>query len=376
MTRSLLLSLLVAGCATVPKPPELEAFERLKALPAVPAAQKRSPDLVSASDGLYLLAKKEWQGKDLDESRRDSLLGAIKLKLAMALAEQDQAKARIAAATAETAKVDEEYARLAKDLGALNEQIALMVKLGEARSAAAHDKAKLSQQLSEEQQRAAARDKVAAAELAIKTADIVDAANNAKTEYASASDSLQRAQGELKDGKWSAAQASAEMAKSKAEQAALISKPIFERSEQHRSDKTRDEQLGRDAAAINGITVRLERRGEVQRLVLPLSGLFAKKSTVLVSGKDDVIDAVAKLMKKYPSYPIHVVGHVARVGKAGELFALSQARAQAVSTALVNHGIEDRRLKVTGMGADEPLSDGKGAAKELNNRVEIIFIYQ
>ncbi len=162
-----------AGCASAPKPPELEAFERIKAMPTVTAAQKRAPDLVVDSEKLYEKAKKEWQGKDLEESRRDALMGAIKLKNAMALAEQDTAKGRMVQYDREQAKSDEEYGRLAKELTALNEQIALMQKLHEARSSAASDKAKLAQQLSEEQQKANARDKVAAAELAIKTADIV-----------------------------------------------------------------------------------------------------------------------------------------------------------------------------------------------------------
>ncbi len=366
----------LAGCATAPKPPELEAFERIKSTPTVAQAAKKSPDLVADSDRLYDKARKEWQDKDLEESRRDALMGAIKLKTALALAEQDQSRARSAAAGSDLAKVEEEYGRLAKELTALNEQIALMQKLGEARSSAASDKARLAQQLSEEQQKAAARDKVAAAELAIKTADIVDAASNAKTEYASAKDQLERAQTELKQGNWSAAATSAEMAKSKADQAAALSKPIYERTEQNKSDKTRDEALGRDAASIPSVTVRLERRGDVQRLVLPLKGLFAKKTTTLSFGNEAVLDAVAQLAKKYPTYPIHIIGHVARGGRPAELIALSQARAQSVSSALVSRGVQDARLKVSGMGADEPITDSKGAAKDLNNRVEVIFIYQ
>jgi outer membrane protein OmpA-like peptidoglycan-associated protein len=373
--RPFILSLLVCGCAAAPKPPELEAFEKIKTLPMVTAAQKRSPDLVVDSEKLYEKARKEWQGKDLEESRRDALMGAIKLKHAIALAEQDSARARIAAAGSETAKSDEEYGRLAKELAALNEQITLMHKLAEARSSAASDKAKLAQQLTEEQQKALARDKVSAAELALKMADIVDAANNARTEYASAKDQLERALTELKQGNWQAAATSGELAKSKAEQAALISKPTHEKNEQSRTDKTRDEALGRDAAAIPGITVRLERRGDMQRLVLPLRSLFVKKSTVL-SGSDAVLDAVAQLCKKYPAYPMLVIGHVARGGRATELIALSQARAQSVSSALVSRGVEDRRMKVSGMGADEPISDGRGAAKDINNRIEVIFIYQ
>ncbi len=345
------LPVLAFGCATVPKPPELEALEHLRAAPEIASVQKHSPDLVSSSDKLYAQSTKEWQSKDIEESRRDALMGAVKLKTAMALAEQDQSRARIAASDKELAKSEEEYGRLAKELTGLTEQIALMQKLTAVRQSA-----------SEEQQKTGARDKVAAAELAIKTADIVDAATHAKAEYASAKEMLSRAQVELKQGNWSAAQTTAEMAKGKAEQAAALAKPLY---------KTRDEALGRDAATISGIMVRLERRGDLQRLVLPLHGLFTKKRTTISTPKEELLDQVAALAKKYPTYPIHVIGHTAKGGRPAELIALSLARAQTVSDALVSRGVEDRRIKVSGQGANEPIGAGN-----VNNRIEIVFIYQ
>jgi outer membrane protein OmpA-like peptidoglycan-associated protein len=376
MSRLIIILGLLSGCAAAPKPPELEAFERIRSMREVGAAQKRAPELTNDSDKLYDKATEEWKSKDLEDSRRDALMGSIKLKTALALAEQDASRARSQVADREYAKSEEEYGRLAKELNALNESIALMEKLAAAQKSAATDKAKLSQQLSEQQQQAAARDKVAAAELAVKTADIVDAQNHAKAEYQGAKDLLDRAHTEMKQNNWGAAATSAELAKQKAEQAAIIAKPLYEKTEQNKSDKTRDEALGRDAAALSGITVRLERRGEVQRLVLPLRGMFSKKSTVMSPGQDPLLDQLAQLAKKYPTYPIHIVGHTAKGGRPAELIALSLARAQAVSTALTTRGVEDRRLKVSGQGADEPVADNRGAGKDLNNRVEVIFIYQ
>src|SRR5207249_3013559 len=114
--------------------------------------------------------------KDLEESRRDALLSSIKLKTALALAEQDQAKARITRADSDLAKSEAEYALLAKELATANEQIALLHKLGEARSSAATEKAKLAAQLSEAEARSVAQNKVTAAELSLRTADLVNAA--------------------------------------------------------------------------------------------------------------------------------------------------------------------------------------------------------
>lgn len=362
---------LSAACASAPKPPELEAFEKIRANPLYERAQQRSPDLVQRADELLARSTKEWEGKDLYESRRDALLGGILLKTAIAVVEQDLAAASMKTVDREWNKVEEEYGRLAKELSALQEQIALLEKLRDAKSQMAQKEARLA----EEQQRATARDKVAAAELALKAADVYDAKAHAAAEYAAASDLLARAQLELKQGNFGAASASGDLAKQKAEQAGLIAKPKFEATEAEKGDQARNEALARDAAAISGVTVRLERRGAVQRLVLPLYNLFARRSTAITPGRDGVLDAVAELLKKYPTYAVQVIGHTDNKGRHGELVALSQARAQSVYSGLLSRGVEGKRLTVSGMGPDEPVAPNKGAAREQNNRVEVIVTY-
>lgn len=371
------LSLVGSACSTLPKPPELEAFERIKANRNYQAALKRAPELVSASQELFAKSTEEWRSKDLEESRRDALMGSIKLKTALALVEQDQARAKITQVNAELGKSEEEYGRLAKELAGLNEAVALMQKLQEARSSAASEKQRLAAQLGEEQLRAAARDKVAAAELALKTAETVEAASYAKEEYSSASDALARAQTELKGSSWSAAQTSADIAKAKAEHAFATAKPKYEQAQQSSSNKARDEALARDASSLSGITVRIERRGDVQRLILPLRNLFTKRLTTLVFGHEAIMDQVAALLKKYPTYPAMVIGHTDSKGKHDELVALSLARAQSVYAALVSRGIDAKRLSVSGQGPDEKIADNKSASgRAQNNRVEIVFLYQ
>src|SRR5262249_13715108 len=158
-----------------------------------------------------------WQDNDLYEARRDALRGQIKLKKALAIVEQDQATKRIAAATADLAKAEDEYGRLAKELQALQEQVALYRRLQEEQKAregeqakmsaamadaekkAAAERDRLAQQLSAEQQKSAASEKVAAAELALKTADTVEAGRYAKAQYDIAAETLKRAQKEFGD---------------------------------------------------------------------------------------------------------------------------------------------------------------------------------
>jgi outer membrane protein OmpA-like peptidoglycan-associated protein len=375
--RRLILILLFVSCATPPKPRELDSFEKLRHDQYFEDAKRRAPGLVDDAEKLFAKSKEEWESNNLDDSRRDALMGSIKLKTALAMVEQDRSKSRFTASDNEYRKTEEEYGRAAKELAATNEQISLLEKLGAARASAAEEQKKLSQQLTEEQQRNKANDKVQAAQLALKTADTVDAATFAQAEYRAASDMLARATEEFKNKQWSAAETSAELARQKAEQAGTLAKPQYQQAEQTKANKTRDEQLGRDAASISGVTVRLERRGDVARLVLPLRDLFIKKSTTIGPNREAQLDQVATLLKKYPTYPVEIIGHTDSRGKHDELVALALSRAQSVMEALVSRGADTKRFLVSGKGPDEPLTDNKSAAgRAQNNRVEVVFLYQ
>jgi outer membrane protein OmpA-like peptidoglycan-associated protein len=380
---ALLAGAMTSACATPPRPRELDAYESLKKTSNTQEASKKAPDLVATSDRLGAKAREEWESNDLEESRRDALMAQIKLKTALALAEQDRLKAKIEKLSGEQAASEEEYAGVAKDLVSETEKLVLLQKYLDARKAADADKAKLSQQMTAgeaEQQRLsqqlATEQKIAAAQLSLRTAETVDAPKYASAEFRAATDMLVKAQAEQKDGAFAAAQASAEVAKKNADRSAELAKPQYEQAEQASQNKVRDEALAHDAAGIAGVSVRIERRGELQRLILAVSDLFTKKTTTVAPGHDDVLDGLAALIKKYPSYPVQVVGHTDSKGKATELVALSAARAQAVMTSLVARGVEARRLMPNGVGGDEPIADNKSSSgRAKNNRVEIVFLY-
>jgi len=364
----------VGACASAPKPRELEAFETIKNQQSMyAAAQKRSPQLVAESDALLKKAEDEWQSKDLEESRRDSLMGQTKLKTAYAFVEQDQARARADAADKRFRVTEDELGRVSKDLAQANETIALLHKVGENKATAE----KMAKQLSEEQKRTTAQQKLAAAELSLKGAEAVNAAQYAAVDYGSAKDMIERANIEMKRNDYVAAATSAELAKSKADQAQTAAKPQFDAAESGRDAKAKSLEISRDAAGLPGTTVRIDRKGEVQRLVLPYSKLFSGKVTVIKPGNDDALDALAALLKKYPALPVQVVGHTDNRGKRDSLLALSAARAQSIYNARVSRGVDAKRMTSNGMGGDEPVTDNKSAAgRATNNRVEVVLILQ
>jgi outer membrane protein OmpA-like peptidoglycan-associated protein len=365
----------LAACSTPPKPPELEAFEKLRADPGVMAAAQRSPDLVNGADRLLSRSTEEWQDNDLTQSRNSALLGQVKLRHALAVSQQAEAKRRMAAAESSAQVAQEEYARLQKELTAVNEQVALLRRLQET-----------NQQLSAEQQRGqeerlrgGAADRISAAELAVKTADTVHASNHAKVPYSVAVENLARARQEMSQGNFQAAQTSAEMAKIKADEAAGIAKPLYEKEAQAEENKARAEALARDAASIAGVVVRREARGSLQRLVIPLEAerLFPRRTTTIAAGKEAQLEPVANLLKKYPSYPVQIVGYTDNRGRTGEQLATSLARAESVFSALVVRGVDAKRMVVSGQGSAEPIADNRTATgRARNNRIEIIFLYQ
>src|SRR5262249_4033649 len=144
------------GCATPPRPRELDAYDVLKRSANVQEAAKRSPDLVATSDKLGTKATEEWQSNDLEESRRDALMAQIKLKTALALLEQEQLKKKIETMNSDQAKAEEEFGLASKELAHETESLTLLQKYLEARQAAEVEKQRLSQQMTSGQQKAKA----------------------------------------------------------------------------------------------------------------------------------------------------------------------------------------------------------------------------
>jgi len=385
MKRAILIIVVAAACGSAPpKPRELDTFESLRHTKEAESAARAQPELVKESDRLLGRSKGNWKDGELESSRRDALLGWIKLKQAIAIWEQADAKRRIEVADSDKARSDKEYARINKELTAVNEQIALLDKLTNAKTSAEkerlkaeQERAKLAADLASQQQKGDAQNRIAAAELALKTADTVDAKNYAKADYQAALDLIARANKELQSNNVSAASTSADMAKQKAEQATATAKPEYQKAAEANDRKARQEALGKDAAALAGVTVRMDKKGDVTRLVMIFGGAFKGKSTMITGGKESVLDGVAELLKKYPAFPMQIIGHTDSKGKTDANLVISNARAQAVYNALIQRGVDAKRFVVSGVGSSQPISDNKSAkGRAANNRVEMVFLYQ
>lgn len=108
-----------------------------------------------------------------------------------------------------------------------------------------------------------------------------------------------------------------------------------------------------------------------------LTETVAKEIRVLFdTNKSDVkpafnaeIEAVAKLMKEYPTAKVEVQGHTDSRGEAAANDTLSQDRANAVAAVLTNnYGIAADRVTAKGYGASQPIADNKTAEGQAQNR--------
>jgi len=124
------------------------------------------------------------------------------------------------------------------------------------------------------------------------------------------------------------------------------------------------QQLGSNATITN--------TGDQLIVTLPQDILFATDSAALSGGLRSDITALATSINNYPNTTINVIGHADNTGGATYNQDLSARRAQSVSSALINSGVNPGRIRSIGRGEDAPIASNltpEGRAQ--NRRVEI-----
>lgn len=125
------------------------------------------------------------------------------------------------------------------------------------------------------------------------------------------------------------------------------------------------------AALAELAAIREDSRG----LVITLSGsvLFASNEAVLLPQAQTRLDQVADVLLAHRGRNIIVEGHTDAQGSTSSNVALSQRRAEAVRSYLVQRGCQPDRIQSRGLGEDRPIADNNSAEGRANNRrVEII----
>lgn len=103
---------------------------------------------------------------------------------------------------------------------------------------------------------------------------------------------------------------------------------------------------------------------------------FEFDMATLKSNSDTELDKLRRLLAENPTLKIRIDGHTDNIGSPQYNKDLSQRRAKAVVTWLINHGITSERLSYRGYGQEVPLAsnDDEEEGRELNRRTEFVIL--
>jgi len=131
----------------------------------------------------------------------------------------------------------------------------------------------------------------------------------------------------------------------------------------------RQEQSMRQATQGTGIEV--QRHGNDLLLNMPSSITFATDSSNIQTAFQPTLNNVASVLTQYPNTMVEITGHTDNTGSDAHNFALSERRAEAVSSYLTSRGVS-QRIITTGKGETTPIASNNTAeGRAQNRRVEV-----
>lgn len=133
-----------------------------------------------------------------------------------------------------------------------------------------------------------------------------------------------------------------------------------------------EEDLRRDLANSQAT---ITNTGDSLVVTLPQDILFATDSTAVRSDLQRDLRTVAGNLLAYPDTTIQVIGHTDSDGDAAYNLDLSNRRAAAVGSVLIEAGVPPSRIRTIGRGEDAPVASNlTPEGKAQNRRVEIVIL--
>ena len=113
---------------------------------------------------------------------------------------------------------------------------------------------------------------------------------------------------------------------------------------------------------------------DVERLTFAMKNVqfnSARATLLTNSNSANILDEIAGLMKKYPTYSLSIAGHTDSIGDAASNQKLSENRAKTCYDYLTRKGISASRMNYVGYGETQPIADNiNKAGRKKNRRVE------
>ncbi len=164
----------------------------------------------------------------------------------------------------------------------------------------------------------------------------------------------------------------AENAKSAAANSRVVAETALNQRDQALSQRDQaNEETARVQAELDALKATPTPRG----LVLTLGDvMFDTGRSELKSGGARKIDQLAQFLVEHPERRVQIDGFTDSVGTDAYNEELSQRRADAVKSALVNRGVAPSRIGTEGYGKAYPVaSNSESGGRQLNRRVEVVI---
>ena len=115
---------------------------------------------------------------------------------------------------------------------------------------------------------------------------------------------------------------------------------------------------------------------KVKKFTGVIEGIFFEFGKDKIRKKSEPkLSTAVEVLKEFPDIRVEISGHTDDVGTREANLDLSQRRADAVKTWMVEHGIDASRITTRGAGPDEPLeSNEKEAGRAKNRRIEFKIV--
>lgn len=113
----------------------------------------------------------------------------------------------------------------------------------------------------------------------------------------------------------------------------------------------------------------IQRSQDVLMATFKSEVFFDFNSSILKPGAYVELDRVANVLNQYPQTNVQIQGHTDSVGNEQYNMQLSQRRADAVKTYLMQRQVDPRRLTAIGLGESQPISSNDAQ----NRRVTIVL---
>lgn len=128
-------------------------------------------------------------------------------------------------------------------------------------------------------------------------------------------------------------------------------------------------------ASLGNQNVTINNTGDRLIVTLPQDILFASGSSAVRPDLQRDLGAIASNLQAYPNSTIQIIGHTDSDGEAAFNQQLSESRASAVSSVLINNGVPSSRIQAFGRGESQPVASNLNPqGKSQNRRVEIVIL--